>query len=335
MLGHASAWLQPISQPKQWLAVDLFFLLSGFVLAKVYDPRFRAGMTSRQFMIQRYVRLYPLYLIGTLVGIVSAIGTLATHHGALSGGALAVATVSGLAMLPSPTGAWVSDVMPLNNPGWSLFFELVANLVYALLWRRLTLRTLIAIVAVSASALIYYYANGEASGGTDWHNFGWGFPRVFFSFFAGVLIGRLFHPRPIKTRWSWVPPLCLFPLMLTHPPMGMTLDLITILFGFPCLVMISAVLQPPQPKLFEQLGTSSYPIYAVHQPILFVLMRVMLFLHISVTAGAPATGILFAVAMVPFGLLLDRLYDQPARRWLTARFVDRKLRSAVEAEPAL
>src|ERR1700744_1410613 len=52
-----------------WTAVDLFFVLSGFVLAYTYEPRFKAGLTLGHFMQLRLIRLYPLYAMGTLVAV--------------------------------------------------------------------------------------------------------------------------------------------------------------------------------------------------------------------------------------------------------------------------
>jgi peptidoglycan/LPS O-acetylase OafA/YrhL len=53
--------------PHSYLAVDFFFVLSGFVLAYAYEDRLSEGMKPIQFLRLRVIRLYPLYLIGTLI----------------------------------------------------------------------------------------------------------------------------------------------------------------------------------------------------------------------------------------------------------------------------
>jgi peptidoglycan/LPS O-acetylase OafA/YrhL len=50
-----------------YLAVDLFFVLSGFVLAHAYEHRFARGMTTFEFMRARVIRLYPLYFVGLAI----------------------------------------------------------------------------------------------------------------------------------------------------------------------------------------------------------------------------------------------------------------------------
>ena len=84
--------------------------------------------------------------------------------------------------------------MPLDEPGWSLFFELVANLMFVRFYRYLTNAALVAIVGVSLAALFVLYLKGGGFGGSNWSNFFWGFPRVSYSFFLGVI------PRKIAYR---------------------------------------------------------------------------------------------------------------------------------------
>ena len=51
------------------LAVDLFFALSGFVLAHAYFERLRKGMGVGTFFKRRVIRLYPLYALGTIISL--------------------------------------------------------------------------------------------------------------------------------------------------------------------------------------------------------------------------------------------------------------------------
>ena len=78
VIGHASGLLSPIPPPRLWLAVDLFFILSGFVLGGIYEPRFSNGMGVREFMLHRYIRLYPLWIVGLSIGFLSGFTSVPT-----------------------------------------------------------------------------------------------------------------------------------------------------------------------------------------------------------------------------------------------------------------
>ncbi len=70
---HTQDLLLGDTLPTAYLAVDLFFLLSGFVLAHAYEERLRQGMTLHRFMLARLVRLYPLYLAGIAIAVPLAV----------------------------------------------------------------------------------------------------------------------------------------------------------------------------------------------------------------------------------------------------------------------
>ena len=63
--------LGPFNPTFGYIAVDLFFALSGFVIALNYDHRFAGGMTVKEFMLKRVLRLYPLYAAGLLLSLLT------------------------------------------------------------------------------------------------------------------------------------------------------------------------------------------------------------------------------------------------------------------------
>ena len=141
---------------RSYLAVDLFFVLSGFVIAHAYDTRIREGIISvRQFMLIRLVRLYPVFLISVLLCTVTLIGSayiknmLDVDHIV----EIAAAIVMTLFFLPFPM-AGNDNLFPLNGAYWSLFFELFANMLYAMFRRLLTDTVLIVIVILSGLGVI-------------------------------------------------------------------------------------------------------------------------------------------------------------------------------------
>ena len=320
LVGHGAAWFAPSPVPRSYLAVDFFFLLSGFVLSRVYEPRFAAGMTAKNFMLQRYIRLYPMFILGLAIGLVSA---LVLHKGSMSIGAIAVAGIAEMFMLPSPTWYYSPDIFPLNKPGWSLFFELIANALYAFGWRFLSNRALIAIVAVSGIALIALCALGGGYGGAGWANIGWGLPRVCFSFFLGVLIGRRYGDKHVESPFAAVLPAIIIPLLFLPQLAGPAIELALAMLAFPCIVLTGAVVEPRNARIYLLLGAISYPLYAIHEPLLYFCWRILLFFKVTPEHLAPAIGVAFAAMVFMLCLWLERYYDIPVRTYLTSRFVKR------------
>jgi peptidoglycan/LPS O-acetylase OafA/YrhL len=316
LVGHSVVLLGLHDIPRFWLSVDLFFLISGYVLGGVYEPRFRAGLTPGAFLVARLLRLYPLYLLGLAIGLLSGAITLALGKGDLSAGEFAVATVTGLFMLPSPTWAAEDSLFPLNFPAWSLFFELCANLILALCWRRLTQPVLIAIVILSGIAIA---ASGSTGHGEGWSSVWWGFPRVGFSFFLGVLLHRWRREPQGRSARAWLPVVAIVLLLAMTAPGGFLIDLLTIFVAFPLLVWFAAAIEPPRPAIAEMLGALSYPLYVIHVPILSLVTRGAIFLGQRPEALAPWGGLLTMAALCGTALWLDRAYDTPVRRFASAR----------------
>ena len=119
MAGHAGPLLGGYGPPLTYLAVDMFFVLSGFVISYAYDKKMAAGMRPIEFLRARVKRLYPIYLVGLLLGLVSLLFN--NPHG-LSSAQTALTFVCGLFALPSPPMGPFKALFPLNGPYWSLFF---------------------------------------------------------------------------------------------------------------------------------------------------------------------------------------------------------------------
>jgi peptidoglycan/LPS O-acetylase OafA/YrhL len=305
-----------------FLAVDLFFILSGFVIAHAYERRFEGGMTAGAFMKARLVRLYPLYALGTMIGLFSAAVALKLGAGELSPLGLVLAAFSAVFMVPSiGTVAESVYLFPLNSPAWSLFYELIANLFYVLAYRWLTNSRLAAIVAVSGIALAAASLTaGHAWTGPLWANAAGGLPRVMFGFPLGVLLYR-FHlvsgDRVKHGVIAWAP-LCVLPILFCAH--GVWLELVIAMTAFPLLIYLAADLEPGprSARVFTWLGVVSYPLYAVHAPVFEILQRAIRMFGRNPAHMRPA-GIAALVALVIGGSLLDRLYDEPVRAWFNRR----------------
>lgn len=302
-----------------YLAVDLFFVLSGFVLMHAYEPRILQGMRLRDFMRIRLIRLYPLYLLGSGIGL--AFATLT----ALSGKALPAPLSIGIAglfsalMLPSPTpGTWW-ELFPLDPPAWSLFLEVIVNALFVLLLPRLSMGRMALLVACSMALLAATISwNGSADVGAVWSSPLGGVPRVMFSFFAGALMYRFVgHRQPRKSRWAWLVLLSLVPALSLGGANRAVLDAAIVFVIGPLIVAALACVEPPDTRVLRWLGTMSYPLYMIHLPILARIQGALRAAHVDTRGERVWLEIAILTGLLVLALALDRFYDRPARRWLS------------------
>lgn len=329
-----------LDAPRTYLAVDLFFVLSGFVIAHAYGRQIEAGMSFRDFMTRRLIRLYPLYALGTLVGLGGFVIGLALG---VDSGPLALIAGLSFLLLPAPftPGGPYALLFPLNGVGWSLFVEIAGNAVYHILARLLTTWVLIALVVILAVPMTLTIIHGgpfsALDGGFNIGNWPVGILRFAFSFSLGLLIYRLYD------RLSFLRPFLKHPIVpfallatlvmiLTLPYFGgkaAPLYLAASVFFFvPSLVILGALCEPPPvfEPMFVALGSASYAIYITHYPVLQLSSVLARHFGIDLKPFNPALGLSFAAAWFTVGLLLARYYDQPLRAWLTKRFTPRNER---------
>jgi peptidoglycan/LPS O-acetylase OafA/YrhL len=316
-----------------YLMVDLFFLMSGFVLSAGYGARLAEGGQGRWFAGKRLIRLYPLALIGLLLGLgvaagLSAMGTrpLEAHPGLLF--------VLGAAFLPWLAGGLIS---PFNGPAWSLQLELWINLAYGFVARWLTDQRLIALVAVAALMLVAstvafgQFDNGFASNDATrsagpWSYLG-GWARVGFAFPAGILLHRLWSAGRLGAfaarSTGWLLPVLL--LLVALPPMGLppVFDLAVVLLLFPAAVSLAANARVEgwTGRLFEGLGRLSYGLYVLHGPILVAFKALEpAGLALPLRLGWYGLAALLAMAAAA---LAERWIDRPVRRWAAGADIGR------------
>lgn len=337
MMWHTPhAWPAGVVPGSGYLSVDLFFGLSGFVLAFAYDDRFARGLGTAAFMTMRLIRLFPLYFLACSFKSLSLLATWAafgTMYWPWTPDVLAVSSVLNYLFLPVPPSlAPHLPMYPLADQAWSLFFELIVNLLFVLFWRWLTIRVLLAICALSAVVLVALsLAGGGLNAGMTWDTLGIGLARVLFSFPMGVLLYRLsrgqgtlaIHPAIL---------LVLFLPLVWMPFAGLAraiYDPLVILLAFPALIYVSArtLSSPRWTAVFTFLGLTSYGVYLLHRFFSVVFDAVAANLAArGVDAFVPWGGILFVALMLGFTWLLDRAYDTPIRGWLSARLLPQRSR---------
>ena len=335
------------------LGVDFFFMLSGFVISYAYDDRWQAPASKRltlgNFFKRRLIRLHPMIIIGALIGMT----TFLIQGGVRWDGAetpiqwVMVALLMGMLLLPAYPGAGYDvrgngEMYSLNGPSWSLFFEYLGNIMYALFIRRLPNKALACLVAISG-ALWAWFAIGNVSGydmlGVGWtlegNNFLGGLLRMTFPFTLGMLIARNF--KPVRTPGIfWISIAVLFALFsvpyipadLCSCAEGMSLnsayELACIVLVFPLIVWLAAsgnMAGKVSHKVCKFLGDLSYPLYIVHYPVMYLFYSWLIEKKLyTLDETWPVVILVFAVNTTLAYTCL-KLWDEPVRRWLTKRFI--------------
>lgn len=326
--------------PKGYLFVDFFFALSGFVIGYAYDDRWKKGLTMGSFFRRRLIRLHPMVLIGAGIGSVCFViqGCVRWDGTSVATSMVMWALLLNLFLLPLPVGTDVDvrgngEMYPLNGPHWSLFFEYIGNALYALLLRRLSTRWL-TIVATITSILLASIALRDGYLGVGWSMVDNGFPaglvRMLAPYSIGILMARMFRPMRVHHAF-WLCSLVLvsvgcLPLLFTDLPLWANglYDVVCVVVVFPLLIWTGASeisARMGTLRIGKLLGDVSYPLYAVHYPLMYLF-----YAHIGFDGNLvpieklrEVWPVAIALPMVCFliGWLCLRLYDIPVRSWLT------------------
>ena len=228
-------------------------------------------------------------------------------------------------------------MFPLNGPNWSLFFEYIGNVLYALLLRRLPTRWLAMLTVVMACMLTaialhdgYLGVGWSMADGGLWT----GMVRMLFPYSMGMLMAREF--RPCKVRHTfWLCSLvivavgCLPLLWGEMSPLANGLyDALCVVFVFPLLVWMGAselTTDATTTRVSTFLGNLSYPLYAVHYPLMYPFYAHIGFhgdlVPISKLADVWHVAIALPFACIVLGWLFFRYYDLPLRRWLSKTYI--------------
>jgi peptidoglycan/LPS O-acetylase OafA/YrhL len=313
----------PVSVAHGYLAVDFFFMLSGFVLAHAYTDKLPALSVAR-FTLIRAARLLPMSMIGIVIGTVYFLVRWKAHWAA-SDTLPQILSASGLnlALIPKPwvAGATSDETFPANGVLWSLSFEFAINLVWASALVRLRPPTQLALALSGAAALAYYVGVfGDANLGWNWRSYAGGAGRTLFGFLVGVVLWRR---RPV-VRTSWIRPLlasAVLVVALCLPFKTQAYDLSVILLVFPAMIYLAASADfGVGNRVVKFLADISYPVYAVHLPILMALSGA--YKRFAPSGDQPpAIVYVLAAPIVLLAWALGRWCEAPARRWLDRRLL--------------
>ena len=310
--------LLPFDVSFGYLAVDLFFGLSGFVLAQNYDSRFDAGLTAREFMLRRVIRLFPIFLIGFGLGEILRVAAVMHHE--LTAQQFGATTLLNLLLLPALVDNPSTANFPADGPAWSLFLELwIANLVYATFWRPMRGAVTWAVAAISGALLLVTIVHyGDANGGPETSQIVRGVIRVMFSFFAGVTISRI-RQNAIPTLTLPTPTIpALLVLLLIFPIAGTiarnAYEIGCIFVLFPAMLYLGAKVTEQTPSIGTMLGDASYVLYVIHVPLIDISEHILWRVE-PVEPLSPLLGLVIAPTVVAVALWMHRRVDGPMQRW--------------------
>jgi len=313
--------------PNGYLAVDLFFCLSGLVLWLNYAERIRQGMSGSRFLAERLIRLYPLYAAGLAVGFSALACQQAWGHAGVS---LWDALLRGLVYLPTGAENWLvfgpavftNLAYPLNNPSWSLLFELVAGMSLVFWARRsVWLLALGLLILLAAWVKLASWQGQAMAGGWGQDNFWIGLPRSLFSLGMGIGIGRLWQQYPHRFNQFRIPQvgIALLVTALLFVPAGIFRNpsiflLASVAVFIPAIIALNLGTPQASTQVFGPLGDLSYPVYALHVPI-YTLIE-----ELAVHWGQPRSswmviGLSICSVYAAAHLAL-RWVDRPGRAWL-------------------
>ena len=326
-----------------YLAVDFFFALSGFVVAYAYDDRW-GKMTQWEFYKRRLVRLQPMVIVGSVVGAVlfyfQASGAFPLIAGTPVWQVLLLMVI-GATLLPVPISmdirGW-QEMHPLDGPAWSLFYEYIANILYATIIRRFSKLALSIVVALAACLLAGYLLfapEGDLIGG--WSLNGQqlfiGFTRVLYPFCAGVLLCRLGKTIRIPNAFWWCSLLVV--IVLSIPRLGGEQHLwvnglyeaAVVIFMFPLIIAMGAgggIRHPRSARLCKFLGDISYPLYITHYPFIYTYVGWVARNNIPLGPKALGVGLLMVATCITLAYAYLKLYDEPVREWLRKKVLVKK-----------
>lgn len=329
-----------------YLAVDFFFVLSGFVIGYAYDDRWDR-MSLSNFFKRRLVRLHPMIIMGSVLGL------LYYFFGYSDGFALIDQTpwwkvllifVIGCTLIPVTSGmdirGW-AETYPLNGPAWSLMWEYVANILYGLVIRRFKTWMLVVFLVFSALLtvnltmdinvfnIMQEHANYTVIGGwgIDPTQATIGLSRLLYPFFTGLLLSRLKKYITVRGGFWWCS--LLIVVLMAMPRVGGAdtanywmnglYETVCILVLFPFIVAMGAgstVTDKRSAAVCKFLGELSYPLYITHYPLIYMQMS-----WAAHHPDAPVSQVVFVSVCIFVLSILNayaafKLYDLPVREWL-------------------
>lgn len=323
-----------------YLTVDFFFMLSGFVIGYAYDDRWGKSLTMSGFFRRRLIRLHPMVMLGALIGAISFLLTSMERWDGTQSTLLLtlIALVCSWLMIPALPGMQRDvrgngEMFPLNGPCWSLFFEYIGNILYALIIRRLSTRALAWLTALLCCALTWFAVTNQSGYGSigvgwtvDTTNLLGGTLRMLCPFTIGMLMSRVFKPIKNVRGTFWICTIIL--LVLFHVPFidGGTPMSLNGIFEVACIICIFPIIvwlgasgtttDNTSRRICRFLGDISFPLYIVHYPLMYAFYMWLIKTELYTFSETWPIAISTMACSVCIAWLSLRFYDEPVRKWL-------------------
>ena len=330
-----------------YLAVDFFFILSGFVIGYAYDDRLGKSRTLGNFFKRRLIRLHPMIIMGAVLGVIfyclqGCVKWDGTH---VSTSLIMLALLCAMFFIPATPGAsfdirGFGEMFPLYGASWSLFFVFIGNILYALFIHRLSNKALTILVFLLGIGLAWFAlfdVAGYGMIGVGWTldgvNFLGGSLRMLFPFSLGMLLSR--HFKPIKVRGAfWICSIVLLVLFCVPYIEGTSpisfnglFEAICILFIFPVLVWIGAsgkTTDKHSTQICKFSGDISFPLYAVHYPVMYLFYSWLIENKYYTFGEVWPMALIVYIGSILLAYFCLKCYDEPIRKWLSRKFLAKK-----------
>ena len=330
-----------------YLAVDFFFILSGFVIGYAYEDRWGRSLTLGNFFKRRLIRLHPMIVMGAVLGVVFYVlqGSVMWDGTRVATSMVMLALLCALFFIPAAPGSCYdirgnAEMFPLNGPSWSLFFEYIGNLLYALFIHRLGNKALTALVVLTGAGLAWFMlfdVVGYGMIGVGWTldglNFFGGLLRMLFPFSLGMLLARKFQPVRVRGAF-WICSAVLLVLFCVPYIEGQAVvslnglyESVCIFLIFPALVWLGAsgkTTDRRSTQICKFSGDISFPLYAVHYPVMYLFYSWLIENKYYTFGEIWPMALVVYVGSVLLAYAALKLYDEPVRKWLTKRFLKKK-----------
>ncbi|WP_454803662.1 acyltransferase family protein [Mucilaginibacter phyllosphaerae] len=305
-----------------FLAVDFFFCLSGFVIGYAYDDRV-GKMGVWEFLKSRLIRLHPLVVLGSVLGLIAYLfDPFSVLPQTYSTGKIALFFVCSVLMIPLPLMQdRAFNLFGFNAPAWSLFWEYIANVVYALVLYRFARKWLLILTILSAIGIfVVTYRAGNIMGGWGGSTFWDGSVRISYSFLAGLLIYRANWIIKNKLGFTGLAVLLALAFLMPFNKWNWLTEPFIVIFYFPLLIALGAgaTLSQRLKKLCNFSGNISYPLYITHYAAIWAFANY----YASHKPGEGQLALIIITSLfllVGIAWLVMVIYDIPVRKYLNSK----------------
>ena len=285
--------------------INYFFALSGFMLYYIYHNKFSQPNELKDYLINRFIRIYPLYWLLTLVAILMMIvfpslGKITYHS-----------VIASFLLIPDP-----SELVPVLDVAWSLVHTIYFYLLFSIFFffKRDISKIFLLIFAFISLAFVT---------GITWSEhflINFMFNEYNLIFLAGIWSAYFILNYRMNIKWSvfcvafgligfpltWLN--YVYKVIPLNFDIGTGLSSILIILGLASIDMQKSI---KIPKLLNYLGNASFSIYLSHNLVLNTFSSLFNSLNVYEVLGGALTSIIFMVLATSVGCFIHSFIEQP------------------------